>query len=631
MASESIPSSKELQYAQLREKLIRASLVRMVSLLPLQASEEDREAVTMALAAKGFSRADVDAEIERTRQVMDGGLVPTPDNSQSQNALFGKQPSEAKLLKQAKRLEKKNRILVVHEQQPVAAAASDDSASSNVEPQLQQPQQQGPKVPCGTSDTLPEQMVVRNKAIDIIRNVFESYGAVSIDTPVFELKQTLTGRYGEDSKLIFDLADQGGELCALRYDLTVPFARYLATHGLERMKRYQIARVYRRDQPAPGRGRFREFYQVDLDIAGAYPPMTADAEALEALQAVLDRLPGIAGTYVIKLNHRRLLDGVMQVCGVPDSHLRTICSSIDKLDKHTWDEVKHEMVMVKGLDAEVADRLGSYVCQHGEPTEMLLRLRTGDATFVSHPLVRQALDELELLVSYLVAAAGSTGLVGKIEVDLSLARGLDYYGVIFEAVLIGNKESSIVASASAASAASAASLSSSPSQASPPSPLGSIAAGGRYDDLVGMFANKSIPSVGISIGLERILGLVEAAMRTSHASGAIRATTTQVFVISMDVVDGLFAERRRLVANLRAKGIPTETSYELRPSYKHQIGYAIKGEIPLVVLLEAGGKGGEAEGSVVLRNRVRGNTQESVPLVTLAEHIRAAIASIMSS
>lgn len=118
-----------------------------------------------------------------------------------------------------------------------------------------------PKVPKGTRDSTPEQMAIREQAFSIIKGVFLRHGAVGIDTPVFELKETLTGKYGEDSKLIYDLADQGGELCSLRYDLTVPFARYLATHGVSNIKRYHIARVYRRDNPAMNKGRFREFYR----------------------------------------------------------------------------------------------------------------------------------------------------------------------------------------------------------------------------------------------------------------------------------------------------------------------------------------------------------------------------------
>jgi histidyl-tRNA synthetase len=124
-------------------------------------------------------------------------------------------------------------------------------------------------------------MSIREKAFDIIHGVFRAHGAVGIDTPVFERKEILTGKYGEDSKLIYDLADQGGEMLCLRYDLTVPFARYIASHGVTNIKRYHMARVYRRDNPAMNKGRYREFYQCDFDIAGKYAPMVPDAECLK--------------------------------------------------------------------------------------------------------------------------------------------------------------------------------------------------------------------------------------------------------------------------------------------------------------------------------------------------------------
>ena len=150
---------------------------------------------------------------------------------------------------------------------------------------------------------------------------------------MFELKEILSGKYGEDSKLIYDLQDQGGELCSLRYDLTVPFARWLAMNpSVQNIKRYHLAKVYRRDQPAMSKGRMREFYQCDFDIAGAYDPMLPDAEVLRIMSEVFDAL-GWAGKYTIKINHRKILDGMFEVCGVPQDKIRTISSAVDKLDK----------------------------------------------------------------------------------------------------------------------------------------------------------------------------------------------------------------------------------------------------------------------------------------------------------
>lgn len=145
---------------------------------------------------------------------------------------------------------------------------------------------------------------------------------------------------------MYDLADQGGEICSLRFDLTVPFARWLAMNNTSQIKRYQISKVYRRDQPAIARGRLREFFQCDFDIAGLYDPMIADAEILRVVVEVFEALEL---EITIKLNHRRILDGLFAVAGVPNEKIRSISSAVDKLDKVTWEEVKREMVDEKAF------------------------------------------------------------------------------------------------------------------------------------------------------------------------------------------------------------------------------------------------------------------------------------------
>jgi len=177
-------------------------------------------------------------------------------------------------------------------------------------------------------------MAIREKVFKEIGDCFKRHGAVTIETPIFELKETLTGKYGEDSKLIYDLQDQGGELCSLRYDLTVPFARYVAMNRVKQIKRYQIGRVYRRDNPIMTKGRYREFYQCDFDIAGEYDLMVPDSEALRLMVEILTQLQ--VGSFTIKLNHRKLLDGVFAISGVPEEKFRPISSAVDKLDKTPW-------------------------------------------------------------------------------------------------------------------------------------------------------------------------------------------------------------------------------------------------------------------------------------------------------
>ena len=350
-----------------------------------------------------------------------------------------------------------------------------------------------PRIAKGARDFGAESMRVREQAFSSIRKVFKRHGAVEIDTPVFELKEVLMGKYGEDSKLIYDLADQGGELLCLRYDLTVPFARYLAMNSVGNIKRYHIAKVYRRDQPQPARGRFREFYQCDIDIAGNYSLMVADAEVISVAAEILSDLP--IGNFMIKLNHRRVLDAVFEICGVPEEKFRPICSAVDKLDKETWENVKLEMTNEKGLDPAVADRIGEFVLHSGKPKELWEILKSTNK-FGSHAGAASAMDELKLLFEYLDAM----GTLQYVSFDLSLARGLDYYtGVIYEAVLVDGTSS-----------------------------VGSIAAGGRYDNLVGMFSvsGQQTPCVGVSIGVERVFAIMESRAK------AIKATATSTMQVS---------------------------------------------------------------------------------------------------
>ncbi|NXV53178.1 SYHC protein, partial [Uria aalge] len=216
----------------------------------------------------------------------------------------------------------------------------------------------------GTRDHPPAQAALRDRLLAAVVACFKRHGAAAIDTPVLELRETLTGKYGEEAKLIYELQDQGGELLALRYDLTVPFARYLAMNKITNMKRYHVAKVYRRDNPATTRGRYREFYQCDFDIAGQFDPMIPDAECLKIVHEILSDLQ--LGDFLIKVNDRRILNGVFAVCGIPESKFVTTCSTVDKLDKIPWQDVKNEMVGEKGLSHEAADRIGEYVQLHGE-------------------------------------------------------------------------------------------------------------------------------------------------------------------------------------------------------------------------------------------------------------------------
>lgn len=397
-------------------------------------------------------------------------------------------------------------------------------------------------------------MTVRNQLFNTITNIFERHGAVTIDTPVFEMREILSGKYGEDSKLIYDLADQGGEECSLRYDLTVPFARYLAMQGkkeAQQMKRYQLAKVYRRDQPVMTKGRLREFFQCDFDIAGVYDPMIPDAEVLKIL---CDTLDAVQIDFKIKLNHRQILDGIFQVCGVLPEEIRSISSAVDKLDKISWSEVKKEMMSEKGLDESTADKIGLYVeGLKGKDTTSLIDYLQKDDAFMSNASAVQGLNDLKLLLEFLDIFQ----VKDRVRLDLSLARGLDYYtGIIYEAVQTESQG------------------------------VGSIAAGGRYDDLVGMFSGtnkkgqaKTIPCVGISIGVERVFSILMARQNMEK----IKSNATQVYIVS--VGDGLLKERMKLVNELWEAGIKASFMQKNKPKLEKQWAACEKDQIPFAVIV----------------------------------------------
>lgn len=431
------------------------------------------------------------------------------------------------------------------------------------------------KVPKGTRDFNPQQMALRQSVLEKIVRVFKRHGAETIDTPVFELKEVLTGKYGEDSKLIYDLKDQGGEILSLRYDLTVPLARHLAMSKISSIKRYHIAKVYRRDNPSIARGRYREFYQCDFDIAGTYDPMLPDAECVKVVTEILRELD--VGGFTVKLNHRLLLDGMFEACGVPVSEFRAICSAVDKLDKSPWQEVRREMCEEKGLAEEVADRIGEYVQLNGgiELTEKLLT----DERLKAVPSAVKGLQEMQLLLRY----CDLFGLTDRVSFDLSLARGLDYYtGVIYEAVLQDQAAADVAAVCGPEEAAGG---------------VGSIAGGGRYDNLVGMFDSKGkqVPCVGVSIGVERIFAVIEA--RQAKEKLRLRTTEVQVYVASAH--KGLHERRLQVLNELWEGGVNAEHSYKVNPKLLVQLQHCEERQIPLVLIL------GDSElerGVVKLRN-----------------------------
>lgn len=404
------------------------------------------------------------------------------------------------------------------------------------------------------------------------------------DRPVFELKEILSGKYGEDSKLIYDLADQGGELCSLRYDLTVPFARWLAMNSsIQNIKRYHIAKVYRRDQPAMTKGRMREFYQCDFDIAGTYDPMLPDAEILRITSEIFQAL-GWAGRYTIKINHRKILDGIFEVCGVPTDKLRTISSAVDKLDKSPWEEVRKEMTEEKGLDPEVADRIGEYVVRKGG--QELLETLQKDEKLSANEAAKAGLADMALLFTYL----RSFDVLDKISFDMSLARGLDYYtGVIYEVVTEGSAPPTQAGGAKKESKPKKPVDGDEDRSNDPTVGVGSVAAGGRYDNLVSMFSGKGqIPCVGISFGVDRIFSITKQRLAADAASSAaIRTNEVDVYVMAFGGkgFEGLLPQRMEVAKRLWDAGIKSEFSWKVKPKLPQQFKAAEANGVPLAVIL----------------------------------------------
>ncbi|GMS96196.1 hypothetical protein PENTCL1PPCAC_18371 [Pristionchus entomophagus] len=456
------------------------------------------------------------------------------------------------------------------------------------------------KCPKGTRDYGPTAMAIREQVIEIMTDTFKRHGAETIETPVFELRDVLLGKYGEEGgKLVYDLQDQGGELLSMRYDLTVPFARYLAMNKVATMKRYHIARVYRRDQPVMTRGRYREFYQCDFDIAGKYDSMIPEAECLKIMDEVLSALK--LGQYVIKLNHRLMLEGMFAVIGANDSQFKSVCASVDKLDKEPWDKVEEELVKERGLTPNAAARLGTFVCfkalhpdlDNGAILDQMMQI----PELAANAKFKQGVEEIKLLLTYCAAF----GVSSAVEVNPSLARGLDYYtGSIYEAVipdgLAGVKDEEVGV----------------------PVGVGSVAGGGRYDGLVGMFSPKaSVPCCGVSFGIERLFALIEA----KNASEQQRTTSTQVLVASAQ--KNLLADRMRLVSQLWSWGVKAEIVYKENPKMLNQLQYAEERAIPFVLII---GEQELKDGVVKLRN-TKSRVETNVKLEDLQTSLAQMIAT----
>lgn len=395
------------------------------------------------------------------------------------------------------------------------------------------------KTPKGTTDLNPDDALVYEDLIDRTKNIFKLHGAVPIDTPVFELKSILLNKYGEDTKLIYDLKNNGGEECALRYDLTVPFSRYMSMNKLKKIKRYQIGKVYRRDQPSVVQGRWREFLQADFDIAGESLPMMADSELVCCMNRLLKTYN--IGDFVIRVSDKRILYGIFEVCEIPNNLFATVSSSIDKLDKMAVNDINKELKL-KGLTDKQIINLNIYIQKSGT-VDVLDFLRENDV----YKKCSEAVDNLCKLYEYCKIMKCSDHLI----IDLSLARGLDYYtGMIIEGKYL-NKN------------------------------IGSVAGGGRYDNLIGSLENSSytntynVPCAGFSIGLSRIFSCIQKPKVN---------TNVKVFISASGKL--FLEERLKIQSILWEANISLETFYNKRNNPGEHKKYCVKHGIKYLIVVK---------------------------------------------
>lgn len=447
-----------------------------------------------------------------------------------------------------------------------------------------------PSLAKGTRDFTPVEMVKRNFIYDTIKTVFKKYGYAEIQTPSFENLSTLTGKYGDEGdKLIFKILNSGEFLKdpkkkdfdfaaeensnkliplisekALRYDLTVPFARYVVMHQNEitlPFKRFQVQPVWRADRPQ--KGRYREFYQCDVDVVGS-ASLLNEAEFILIYNEALSNL-GLKD-FSIKINNRKILSGIAEIIGKPELII-DMTVAIDKLDKIGLDGVSKEL-LERGFTEADLEKLRPVILLEGSNTEKLASLKTvlaqSETGLKGIAEIEQVFEYVESLIAY------SLPLTAKLELDITLARGLNYYtGCIFEV-----KTNEVA--------------------------MGSIGGGGRYDDLTGMFGLKDLTGVGVSFGADRIYDVLEELDLFPTAT----EIGTKVLISNFDAEAEKYA--LPVLQQLRNAGIATEL-YPSAAKLKKQMAYADAKKIPYVVLV-----GGDemASGELTLKDMQSGEQKK---------------------
>lgn len=451
---------------------------------------------------------------------------------------------------------------------------------------------QKPSIPKGTRDFSPMEMAKRNYIFNTIKDVFLLYGFQQIETPAMENLSTLMGKYGDEGdKLLFKLLNSGDYLKnapsdlleqhdyihlipkisekGLRYDLTVPFARYVVMHRNDiqfPFKRYQIQPVWRADRPQ--KGRYREFYQCDADVVGSDSLMN-EIELVAMIDEVFKRF-GI--NVVIKINNRKVLSGIAEIIGAPEK-IVDITVAIDKIDKIGIDNVNAELIE-KGLSQEAVDALQPLLTLSGSNEEKLDTLST---LLASSEVGMKGVEELR----YVLANSASQSLKGDVELDVSLARGLNYYtGTIIE---VKAKDVEI----------------------------GSITGGGRYDNLTGVFGMSGTSGVGISFGADRIYDVLNALDLYPKDTLA----STKVLFVNFGEKES--AQSLKYVMQLRENGIPAEI-YPDATKMKKQMSYANSKNVAFVAMV---GETELADGTIALKCMETGE-QVNITIEKMVEKLK---------
>ena len=447
---------------------------------------------------------------------------------------------------------------------------------------------QKPSIPKGTRDFGPQEMSRRNYIFNTIREVYSLYGFQQIETPAMENLSTLMGKYGEEGdKLLFKILNSGdflrgissddlaagatghlaAQLCekGLRYDLTVPFARYVVQHREELalpFRRYQIQPVWRADRPQ--KGRYREFYQCDADVVGS-DSLLCEVELMQIIDEVFRRF-GIR--VCIKINNRKILSGIAEMIGEADK-IVDITVAIDKLDKIGLDAVNEELRQ-DGISEEAIQKLQPIINLSGTNEEKIATMRQ---VLAGSEVGQKGIDEVEFVLNTLSNQNNQNTLINPLELDLTLARGLNYYtGCIFEVKALDVE-------------------------------IGSITGGGRYDNLTGIFGMPGISGVGISFGADRIYDVLNQLDLYPEAV----TTATQVLFINFGEKETAYS--LPIIAGLRAQGVRCEI-YPDASKMKKQMQYANQKAIPFVAMT---GETEMAEGKVMLKNMTTGEQKLVAP------------------